>query len=415
MASLPDLVDYAQVPAVVQRTLNHVDARLMDHGARVASIVGALMDAHGGFTPQQKWDGCFLALVHDIGAYKTEEIDLLVHFETGNVWAHSIYGYLFLKYFSPLPRLSEAILYHHTPWQYLSELTDVDDDVKLLAQLINLGDRTDLYFGAKKHSAAEFRRYLKRTANIIYSPEVLALFLKAAPSLPPKPMPTLLPDEVILSNEAATDYLRMLVFAIDFRSAFTVTHTVTTAAISQELGKLMNLPKQELSELAFGALLHDLGKIGVPVEVLENHGRLVGEDMMLMRTHVVLTGDILGDAVSPAVRDIAVRHHEKLDGTGYPLGLTGDDLNLPQRIIAVADIVSALTSRRSYKTAYPKSRTVAILTDMDKRGFVDHDVVAMMLRRFDSVMATVDARCAPILQSYAAMHKEYDELSLKFH
>ena len=95
-------------------------------------------------------------------------------------------------------------------------------------------------------------------------------------------------------------------------------------------------------------MFHDLGKIGIPLEILENPGRLTLEDMAVMKTHVEKTAVILNGWVSEEIRDLALRHHEKLNGTGYPDGLSASQLTLPQRILAVADIFSALTGERSY-------------------------------------------------------------------
>ena len=127
---------------------------------------------------------------------------------------------------------------------------------------------------------------------------------------------------------------------------------MTTTSISYELAKRMGLKGRALSDIYFGSLLHDLGKIGIPVEILEFPGKLSPQAMRIMRTHVELTGLILGPDVEEKIRKIAMRHHEKLDGSGYPLGLTAMDLSLEERIVAVADIVSALAGTRSYKEAF---------------------------------------------------------------
>ena len=130
--------------SVAKRAFDLVDARLMGHGQRVASIMYQLMKADGGYDGRKMRDMLTLAVLHDIGAYKTEEIDKMVEFETENVWNHSIYGYLFFYYFSLLKELSGIVLYHHTPWNVLRRMDHVPDHIKKATQLLHLADRIDI-------------------------------------------------------------------------------------------------------------------------------------------------------------------------------------------------------------------------------------------------------------------------------
>ena len=156
-----------------------------------------------------------------------------------------------------------------------------------------------------------------------------------------------------------------------------------------------------------------MGKIAVPVEILEYPGKLTDEQMTLMRTHVVESERLIRNVVTDEICDMAVRHHEKLDGSGYPMGLTGESLTVPQRIVAVADIVSALSSRRSYKEPFPKEKTVGILRRMEKSQ-LDKEMCDYICDNYDSVMALTDSSRAPVIQSYRAIKDEYEELKKRF-
>ena len=125
---------------IAKRAFNLVDPRLMGHGERVANIMFQIMEAEGGYTPVQMRNLLTLAVLHDIGAYKTEEIDHMVEFETKHVWNHSIYGYLFLNYFSLFKELSRVVLFHHSSWKQLEQMDDVPGHVKKAAQLLQLAD-----------------------------------------------------------------------------------------------------------------------------------------------------------------------------------------------------------------------------------------------------------------------------------
>ncbi|MEI3229849.1 MAG: HD domain-containing phosphohydrolase [Gordonibacter pamelaeae] len=199
----------------------------------------------------------------------------------------------------------------------------------------------------------------------------------------------------------------MLVHVIDFRSRHTVTHTVTTAWTAYEIARRLMADEAERGRVYCAALLHDVGKIGIPLGILEKPGRLDAREMAVMRTHVTLTESILAGCVPNDIAAAAARHHEKLDGSGYPRGLAAVDLKMADRIIAVADIVSALVGTRSYKEAFPKERVLEVLADQRDRGLIDGSCVAVMVRDYDEVMAVVQRACLPVAALYERVQQEY--------
>ena len=136
------IVNSANISVLVQRTLNLVDPRLVDHGLRVAYLVSRLLEVQGRYTGRDLQDLCFLAMLHDVGAYKTDEIDRMVQFESENIWEHSIYGYLFLCRLSPLGKWADGVLFHHIGAPLLNAL---DAPCRDVAQIINLADRVDVF------------------------------------------------------------------------------------------------------------------------------------------------------------------------------------------------------------------------------------------------------------------------------
>lgn len=217
-------------------------------------------------------------------------------------------------------------------------------------------------------------------------------------------------ENVPFTEEERNSLLRMMTYAIDFRSPHTVTHTITTTVISAELGRIFCTSEQDVNDIICGAMFHDLGKLGIPSEILEYPGKLSPQAMNIMKTHVNLTEVILHDCVTQKVRDIALRHHEKLNGTGYPCGLKADELTIPQRIVAVADIVSALSGTRSYKGSFSKQKTCTVLKDMAQHGLIDSDIVKTIIENYDSIMSTVQEKAEPILTSYQKIQKDYQVL-----
>ena len=405
---------------VLCRTLNRIDRRLMDHGSRVAYLSYRFLKALGIRQKQELQRAVILAILHDIGAYKTEEISRMVEFESHNVWDHSIFGYLLLNYFSPFYDIAPAVLFHHTDWELLKKAPGLTPYCLDLAQIINLADRIDMFYQSEAGPQDKLRRQLEKGRGRKYGSRYLDLLPAALPvdwqpaDLASDKEYAALLEQDIFDERDIFKLLELLVFTIDFRSYYTVTHTITTTAISRELARLDGLSPKELRRIHYGAMMHDLGKIAIPLRILESPGRLSPEEMAVMRTHVELTGKILEGCVDPQVMEIALRHHEKLDGSGYPRGLGAAELTESQRIVAIADILSALTGTRSYKEAYSYDKTKGIIQAMAREGKLDARLTTLTLGHMPEIMAIVREQCRPILENYRKIQKEYAQLSLAF-
>ena len=409
-------IDKNEVIKVVSSTLRLIDRRLVEHGERVAYIAYRIFEC-GGLSESMDWKQLFLlSAFHDIGAYKTDEIDKMVQFESTDVWSHSIYGYCFLKRMTPLGPYAEAILYHHLPYAQLLEKHSAYQEY---AALISFADRLDVLM--LEHPDGYDFSALSEGNDGRFSPRYVELFLQAnrQHSLQKElrsgafyPVVARLAYEIDLSAQEALDYLKMLVYSIDFRSEYTVTHTINTTAISVEIGRRIGLSQEELEKLYLGAFLHDIGKIAIPLEILEFPGKLSAQQMEIMRTHVSYTEAIIEGLVNEEIAQIAVRHHEKLDGSGYPHGLTGPELTVSQRIVAIADIMSALTSTRSYKAVFSKEKTLRILQEMQRDGKLDFELCTLVILCFDEIMQATDVSRDPVISLYRMISKEYDVLSM---
>ena len=170
--------------------------------------------------------------------------------------------------------------------------------------------------------------------------------------------------------EAFEGTVKAIVAAVDAKDPDTGGHSERVAALASRLGREMDLPDEEIEALAIGALLHDVGKIGIPDSVLQKPDRLTEEEYTVIRSHPLRSREIL-EAVP--LRETSFRamaeHHEKLDGSGYPDGLAGDAISLSGRILAVADTFDALLSRRVYKEGWPLEKVLAFFRDERDKTF----------------------------------------------
>jgi HD-GYP domain-containing protein (c-di-GMP phosphodiesterase class II) len=179
-------------------------------------------------------------------------------------------------------------------------------------------------------------------------------------------------------KELYLNTVKALAAAIDAKDQYTHGHSFRVARYTIAIAKAMNLSEEADMEIA--AFMHDLGKIGVPESVLNKKGKLTPAEYEEMKRHPHFTGRILEPIKLPEfIVTTALQHHERLDGSGYPLGLKGDKITLPARIVAVADVFDALTSDRPYRPALTVEKALQHLVDGIDTEF-DRDVVSALIR-----------------------------------
>jgi putative two-component system response regulator len=190
-------------------------------------------------------------------------------------------------------------------------------------------------------------------------------------------------NERRLALEAAQqEILERLALAAEFRDDDTRLHTQRVGDISARIAAVMGLPEVLVSTIRLAAPLHDLGKIGVPDEVLLKLGALTAEERELMKQHTLIGARILSGSeheILQMAEQIALTHHERWDGGGYLTGLSGDAIPLVSRIVAVADVFDALTHRRPYKEPWPVEEAIR---EIERHGGKQFDPeVVMALRK----------------------------------
>jgi putative two-component system response regulator len=176
-------------------------------------------------------------------------------------------------------------------------------------------------------------------------------------------------EEEVRARTRALDASRLevldrLALAAEYRDDATGEHTRRVARTSRALADALGLPAAEAELVQLAAPLHDIGKIGVPDAVLRKGGALTTEELAVMRRHTVIGGRMLAESESPLLQlaqGVALHHHERWDGRGYPDGLAGEEIPLAARIVAVADVFDALVCARPYKEAWSLDRAVGLV------------------------------------------------------
>ena len=181
--------------------------------------------------------------------------------------------------------------------------------------------------------------------------------------------------------------------AIEAKDFYTGGHVERVSTIAVALAKRLGIAGEDLDAIEVGALLHDIGKIGVPEAVLHKDGALTDDEWVLMKRHPVISDQILtGLELHPFVRQVVRSSHERLDGAGYPDGLVGEDVPLPARIVLVADAFDALTTDRPYRKAQPLSAAFNELRANAGAQFCPRVIEALedILRTAPSLLAVPD-------------------------
>ena len=406
-------VTLKQMILVIHRTINSVDKRLLNHGERVAYIMLNLLKAEGSYSEEEILKLCTISVFHDIGAYKVTERDKLVDIDTKTPIEHAVYGALFIKYFSPLSDLYNIVLTHHFT---LKDFKDRNKSVICKeGLLLNFADYIDRIYLNKRALTRDFIKEHKGN----YLEEHIDLFLEADRNFDffNKLLNGSYVEELYnffetksLSRESVISYSKMLAYSIDFRSEATVKHTILVEAISYQMAKLYGLSEERQTRIRVASVLHDIGKIGIPVEILEKPGKLTDEEFEIMKGHARIGYDILSGLNIEDISKIGTLHHEKLDGSGYPFGLKGDEITLEMRILGIADIISALLGARSYKEEFSKDKIIEILNNMVAMNKIDAKIVKLFINNYEYIINEAKNQSSDLMNTYLNLNKEYKEI-----
>jgi len=190
-------------------------------------------------------------------------------------------------------------------------------------------------------------------------------------------------------NKASEELVHRLAMIGEMRDKETGNHVIRVGEYARELAELSNLPSEICYLINKAAPLHDIGKVGIADNILLKPGKLDETEVVSMKTHAEKGGEILGQHDSILMQlaaSIALNHHEKWNGKGYPKGLGGESIPVEARITAISDVFDALTTQRPYKPAWPVEKAIAYLKEQSGKSFDPH-LVMLFLDNIDRFMS----------------------------
>ncbi|MGI6706708.1 MAG: HD-GYP domain-containing protein [Clostridia bacterium] len=385
----------------LSNTMDLMDPAIVNHHKQVAYIAYHIGEALG-LAPELRRELLMAGALHDIGAFSLKEKLKALSFELENPHKHAEAGYSLLRIFKPLESAAVPIRFHHTPWAEGKGNEFRGKSVPIASHILHLSDRIAVLIDKRRpilsqvdairskireKSGSMFMPLLVKTFEAISIKEVFWLDLVSQNLFELLSRITDI-QSFTLGIDGLVSFGKIISKMIDFRNPFTATHSTSVAMIAEALAALSGFSQKECKLMRAAGYLHDLGKLAVPVEYLEKPDKLSSNEYNIMKAHTYYTFQTLQSIEGlETVNAWASFHHERLDGSGYPFHLKAEDIPLGSRIMAVADVFTALTEDRPYRKSLSDREAVRILNDMAEKHALDRIVVHTLERNLTKIHA----------------------------
>lgn len=382
---------------------------LVDHHKDVAYWAG-LMGSQLGLGQDRLRLLVQSALLHDIGIFTVKERLDSISFEFEMENAHAQVGALLLEYAPHFKAHAQIIRHHHD----IFEAMDPSAPIPLESQIIFLVDRVSVLIDKKKRILAQrrpIRAMLREQRGKRFNPQLVDLFEKNLyqehfwmdiQNRRDEVIRSYLgEDDLIMDQESLESFGKLFIRAIDFRSRHTAAHSVAVSKVVEQLTGMMGFADEDRRMLTLSGYFHDIGKVVIPSEILDKPGVVTWDEMETIREHPYYTQRILKELKGLGrYAEIAAQHHERLDGSGYPFHLKGEDLHPESEILTIADIFTALVETRSYREGLSQAETFSILDSYERSRTLNTAIIGLVKRNYHDLRALIK-------QSYAEVFEEY--------
>jgi HD-GYP domain-containing protein (c-di-GMP phosphodiesterase class II) len=334
----------------------------------------------------------YAALLHDIGAtpLSIKEKNDIIEFDVNKPYKHCLLGYMLLSNYKPFEKIADIVHYHHEHWLKGQNRTNTGELIPIGSFIIHLADRVDILIRQDQHILTQKKRivdHIKLRQNSVFAPEAVAAldilndneaFWLSSTNDPNclMRMSGCRKNDEYISQEELEDFTELISLVIDFKSRFTASHSCGVSTTVGLLAEISGMTGIEQKELQIAGNLHDIGKLIVPNEILEKNGRLDDDEDAYIKSHSYYTYSILSQI--PDLQTIAThaaQHHEKIDGSGYPFHIGGEEISLNSKLLAAADIFTALTEDRPYRQGLEKDDVLSIMNKMSDERHLETDIV----------------------------------------
>lgn len=345
------------------------------------------------------------SLIHDVGALTEDEIANIVKVDYTEDNLHSYRGALLFDNFKPMKKIARLIRYHHTYWNYGNWLGLDGEKIPREAQIIHLADRVSIAVSKqmgsknnnvftvvesvismlKNHIGNRFDQETFKALEDLSKIESVWLDLISKDPISHVPL-NITKSYIVLDIDDIITIASIFAQIIDFRSGFTSRHSAGVATTAHKLAVLAGLSPLECKMMLIAGYLHDLGKIAIPSSILEKPDKLDDNETKIMRSHTYYTYKLLSEVKEfDTINKWAAFHHERLDGNGYPFHIEGENLTLGSRIMAVADIFTAITENRPYRIGMKDETAIKVLRNMAKTGGIDPRITTLLISNFNDI------------------------------
>jgi HD-GYP domain-containing protein (c-di-GMP phosphodiesterase class II) len=402
----------------LSNAIDLVSPAVVNHHKRVAYIASVL-SAELGLPQEDQMEVTTAGALHDIGAFSLKERLDTLNFEMRSPHQHGEAGYLLLRKFSPFLKVAPLIRYHHVPWRDGKGSEFGGCPVPVGSHILHLADRVDVLTSKKTEVLTEVGRICERIekeSGRLFVPDLVRAFLNSAkkesfwldivfPSIGQVLARRIRAATIELDLGSLLEMAKLFSQIIDFRSRFTAVHSCGVAATAVVLAGFCGFSEEECQMMRIAGYLHDLGKLAVPLEILESPNRLGEDDFRVIKCHSFFTCRIL-EAIGglDVITQWASFHHERLEGEGYPFHFRDDDLPLGSRIMSVADVFTAVTEDRPYRRGLAEAEAIEILQEMARVSKLDSKIVSILIQHFEEIDSIRTA-------AQVAAHQEYEEYS----
>jgi HD-GYP domain-containing protein (c-di-GMP phosphodiesterase class II) len=395
----PLLTPIFELVMCLAQAVDLVSPLVADHHKRTAQVAYGL-GLQMKLPEDELRDLVIAASLHDVGGLTRADRLEALDFEYQNPLGHSVMGYLLLSPFGPFKKAADMVRFHHVAWDFGVGAQFDGLPVPRGSHLLQLADRLAILIDPAGDVLEQVDGILQKIcsqAGERFVPEQVQALVELAGKEAFWLDTVYMVDlnylgrrlkwqEIEIKDEEFLGLTNLFRRIIDFRSQFTSTHSAGVAATAESLARLCEFSESDCWIIHLAGLLHDLGKLAVPAEILEKPGRLTREEYDIVRRHTYFTFHILEPLkILDVVRVWGAFHHESMDGHGYPFHLEENEIPLGSRIVSVADIFTALTEDRPYRKGSRGVDALAMLQDASMHHKIDSEVVAILAKNLDRV------------------------------